>query len=136
MTVVISDTSPINYLILIGQIELLPALYRRVLIPDVVLSELLDEGSPTVVVAWASMLPDWAEVVITPVGASGSALDAGELAAITLAESLSGEILLLMDDSDGRAEALAGVSASPGPSAFSARRPSCGLWTWGPESRS
>ncbi len=105
MTVVISDTSPINYLVLIGQIDLLPALYQSVLIPDVVLSELLDEGSPTVVAAWASMLPAWAEVVITSVGASGSALDAGELAAITLAESLTGEVLLLMDDSDGRAEA-------------------------------
>jgi predicted nucleic acid-binding protein len=74
MTVVISDTSPINYLVLIGQIDLLPALYQSVLIPDVVLSELLDEGSPTVVAAWASMLPAWAEVVITSVGASGSAL--------------------------------------------------------------
>ena len=31
--IVIADTSPINYLILIGQIDVLRALYGRVLIP-------------------------------------------------------------------------------------------------------
>jgi len=105
MTIVISDTSPINDLVLIGEIGLLPSLYQRVLIPDAVLSELLDEGSPAAVAAWASMLPDWAEVVLTAVDASGSSLDAGEFAAIALAESLKGETLLLMDDAEGRAEA-------------------------------
>jgi predicted nucleic acid-binding protein len=32
MTVVVADTSPINYLVLIGQIEILPVLYGRVLV--------------------------------------------------------------------------------------------------------
>lgn len=31
--IVIADTGPINYLILIGEIELLPALYDRVAVP-------------------------------------------------------------------------------------------------------
>jgi predicted nucleic acid-binding protein len=31
--IVIADTSPINYLIPIGEIEVLPALYQRVLVP-------------------------------------------------------------------------------------------------------
>ena len=35
MTIVISDTSPINYLVLIGEISLLPRLYGKVVIPDV-----------------------------------------------------------------------------------------------------
>jgi predicted nucleic acid-binding protein len=33
MTVVIADTSPINYLILNGEIDILPRLYNRLVIP-------------------------------------------------------------------------------------------------------
>jgi predicted nucleic acid-binding protein len=111
MTVVISDTSPVNYLVLIGEIDLLPALYRKILIPDAVLSELRDPGSPPAVAAWASVLPEWAEVVLMSVEAvdsspPGGGLDAGELAAIALAGSLGGDVLLVMDDADGRAEAV------------------------------
>jgi predicted nucleic acid-binding protein len=40
MAVVIPDTSPINYLVLIGEISLLPRLYGKILIPDAVLTEL------------------------------------------------------------------------------------------------
>lgn len=38
--VVISDTSPVRYLVLIGQVELLSALYTEVLIPEAVADEL------------------------------------------------------------------------------------------------
>jgi predicted nucleic acid-binding protein len=38
--VVVADTSPINYLVLIGQIDLLTRLYKRILIPPAVLAEL------------------------------------------------------------------------------------------------
>jgi predicted nucleic acid-binding protein len=31
MTVVVADTSPLNYLLLIGEIEILPRLYREIL---------------------------------------------------------------------------------------------------------
>lgn len=37
---VVADTSPLNYLVLIHQINLLPELYGRVLIPESVLNEL------------------------------------------------------------------------------------------------
>ena len=47
MTVVVSDTSPLNYLVLIGEIDLLRAIYGRVVIPDAVLLELRDAGSPS-----------------------------------------------------------------------------------------
>jgi predicted nucleic acid-binding protein len=105
MTTVISDTSPVNYLVLIGQIDLLPALYTKVLIPDQVLEELRAPGSPPAVSAWAAVLPLWIEVVLTPADPRESLLDAGEQAAITLAESLGGDVLLIMDDAAGRAEA-------------------------------
>ena len=44
--IVISDTGPINYLVLIGQAEILPSLYRRVSIPQVVFDELGDPDTP------------------------------------------------------------------------------------------
>ncbi len=50
--IVVCDTSPICYLLLIGEIELLPQLYGQVLIPQAIQKELADERSPTVVQAW------------------------------------------------------------------------------------
>ncbi len=40
MQLVIADTSPINYLILIGHVDLLPRLFERVALPDAVETEL------------------------------------------------------------------------------------------------
>lgn len=46
MKVVIADTSPINYLILIDGIEILPRLYGRISAPLEVLAELTDPEAP------------------------------------------------------------------------------------------
>lgn len=106
MAVVISDTSPINHLVLIGEIDVLPRLYGKVIIPDVVLSELRDTGSPAAVASWAVMLPTWTEVVLVHGrGNASSTLDPGELAAVTYAESAGADTLLLLDDAAGRSEA-------------------------------
>jgi predicted nucleic acid-binding protein len=44
MTVVIADTSPLNYLVLIGEVAILPRLYTRIVIPSQTLvNELLAE---------------------------------------------------------------------------------------------
>ena len=32
--IVVSDTSPVNYLLLIDQIDLLPRLFQQIIIPD------------------------------------------------------------------------------------------------------
>ena len=96
MTVVIADTSPINYLILIDYIQLLPKLYRRVVIPVEVFHELSAQGAPPQVSAWISNLPQWIEVraaipdVKFASTLSDDELDAGELAALRLASSESG----------------------------------------------
>ena len=60
--IVIADTSPIDYLILIGEIELLPALYGRVLIPPSVREELGRLRAPQAVRIWIGDPPDWLEV--------------------------------------------------------------------------
>ena len=66
MTVVVADTSPLNYLILIDAIDLLPRLYGRIIIPAEVLNELIDDGAPRRVSDWAIQLPEWVEVRSAP----------------------------------------------------------------------
>jgi predicted nucleic acid-binding protein len=105
MTVVIADTSPINYLVLIGEVEVLPRLYHRVVVPEEVFAELLDGGAPTEVREWTTAHPNWLEIQKAPSGGGSLMdLDAGERSAIALAE-LEPEILLLIDESAGRREA-------------------------------
>lgn len=50
--IVVADTSPLNYLILIGEANLLYELYGRVLIPEAVFSELAHPIAPPAVVDW------------------------------------------------------------------------------------
>jgi predicted nucleic acid-binding protein len=56
--VVVADTSPINYLILIAQIDLLKHLYTRILIPPAVLTELKHPVAPKPVRDWADNAPE------------------------------------------------------------------------------
>jgi predicted nucleic acid-binding protein len=60
--IVVADTGPINYLILIGELELLPALYSRVLIPPAVQRELTREASPEAVRTRIADAPKWLEI--------------------------------------------------------------------------
>jgi predicted nucleic acid-binding protein len=104
--IVIADTSPVNYLLLIGRIELLARLYTVVSIPRAVHRELTDAGAPDVVRAWASELPAWIcleQAPAHPVDFEPS-LDEGEREAIALGmlHLDSEEVLLLMDDWRGR----------------------------------
>ena len=106
--IVIADTSPLNYLIWIGEVEILPALYARVVVPPIVCKELSREGAPVIVRAWISQPPAWLEIV-TPVGQPDIDLmhvriHAGEREAILLAEELKADELI-MDDLTGRREA-------------------------------
>jgi len=106
MRVVIADTSPINYLILIDAIEVLRRLYRRVSIPAEVFAELSAPGAPPAVARWIAAPPGWLEVM-PPADAQEPLLqhlDAGEAAAIRLALTHS-DVLLLVDDARGKAEA-------------------------------
>lgn len=107
MTVVVADTSPINYLALIGQIEILRALYVRVVVPAEVLDELVVSGAPTAVREWLGSRSDWLEVPSVHESQGDPALDEidpGERAAIVLAQT-EPNVLLLIDDAAGRAEA-------------------------------
>jgi predicted nucleic acid-binding protein len=105
--IVVADTSPLNYLVLIGHVDVLHQLYGRVVMPAGVATELADPGSPPAVRSWANSLPDWLEVrqVKVPAGSGLDSVDAGEAEAIVLAEGLRPDVLLMIDDRDGRREA-------------------------------
>ena len=60
--VIVADTSPINYLVLIDHIGILPRLYTRVLIPPAVLDELTHPAAPSPVREWTERRPIWLEV--------------------------------------------------------------------------
>lgn len=103
MRLVVADTGPLNYLVLIGQIEILHTLFERVFVPEPVEKELLHDEAPEVVRRWISTAPPWIEMV--PDGGDHSELalrhlDDGERAAIQLAVRIGAE-LLLIDDRDG-----------------------------------
>src|SRR5947209_31820 len=104
MTVVVADTSPLNYLIFIEAIDLLPRLYRKIIIPTEVLDELIDDSAPSQVSEWAMKLPHWVEVRSAPPHPALSFLDQGERCAILLAQT-EAEVLLLIDEAAGRLEA-------------------------------
>jgi predicted nucleic acid-binding protein len=98
---VIADTSPIDYLILIGHIDILPALFDKVILPSIVLDELT--AGPPLIRQWIAHRPRWVEVHKTTSPhreASGARLDAGAEDAIALAVELQAD-LLLMDDREG-----------------------------------
>jgi len=104
--IVVADTTPLNYLVLIGEAAVLQELYERVVIPPAVRDELQRAATPIVVREWLAQPPAWLEVqpvAVTP-DALLEALDAGEREALALAEQLHAD-LLLMDERLGRREA-------------------------------
>lgn len=105
--IVVADASPLNYLVLIGHVDVLRQMYGRVVVPAGVVAELKAPGSPPAVRAWVIAHPDWIEVrhVEVPAEAGLDAVDEGEAEAIVLAEALRPNVLLLIDDRDGRREA-------------------------------
>lgn len=108
MRAVVADAGPLHYLVLVEAIELLPQLYGKVLVPDVVCAELQNPGTPASVRTWLATKPAWLEVRPMPPVAPRPfpQLDPGERAVITLAQAV-GAALVLMDDRAGIAAARA-----------------------------
>ena len=101
---VVADTSPLNYLVLMQQDTLLPTLYERVIIPPAVHEELQRPRTPQAVRQWVAHPPGWLTIQPPQQPLSGQQflrLDEGELEAIPLAQELHAD-LLLMDERDGR----------------------------------
>ena len=104
--IVVADTSPLNYLVLIGHVAILPHFYQRVLVPSSVWQELQDVNTPEPVRAWSANPPAWLEVkhLRNSPDASLDFLDRGEREAIALAVELGAE-RLIADETLAREEA-------------------------------
>jgi predicted nucleic acid-binding protein len=103
--IVIADTSPLNYLILVGEVDVLSTLFPRVVVPQTVAAELADARAPLSVRNWIANSPGWLSILPDPhPDPTLQMLDPGERAAITLALALNAS-LVLIDDRAGRVEA-------------------------------
>jgi uncharacterized protein len=105
VSVVVSDTSPLHYLILCGAEIVLPGLFSQVVIPPTVFRELQQPNTPPLVREWARSLPAWAAVQAPKTLDLSLDVDAGELEAICLAREIKAAAVL-MDDRAGRAAAI------------------------------
>lgn len=100
--IVVSDTSPLNYLVLIDLQHILPELFERILIPVAVRDELQSAGAPEAIARFMAAAPAWLETrQVSEVDPKLKHLDRGEREAITLAASLSAGSVLI-DERKGR----------------------------------
>jgi predicted nucleic acid-binding protein len=97
--VVVSDTSPLCYFLLIDSVRVLPQIYGQIAIPQAVRNELADERSPAIVRRWIGQPPDWLEIqtIRSQPDSSLQSLDLGEKEAIVLAEQLDADLIVLDD---------------------------------------
>lgn len=107
--IIVSDTSPIANLIVVGYVDLLPQLFGDIVIPDVVYQELLANGEnhpitqTMMMVNWLDVqsVKDQSQVIVLE---RDRRLDLGEATAIVLAIELQATQLLI-NERLGRAEA-------------------------------
>jgi len=114
--IVVSDTSPVLNLARIGRLDLLPSLYRQVLIPSAVYEELIRSKSdlpPAVEIASQPWLMVATATDQERVQELRGYLDPGEAEAIVLAIELRAD-LLLVDERRGRRVASAAGLAITG----------------------
>jgi predicted nucleic acid-binding protein len=110
VSVVVSDTSPLHYLILCGVDMVLPRLFERVVIPPTVFAELQHPNTPVLVQEWMRTLPAWVTVRKPSSLDPSLNVDTGELEAICLAREIQASAVLMDDQSGRRAAAQCGLS--------------------------
>ena len=104
---VVADSSPLNYLLLIDVIQVLPKLFGQVFIPEAVSRELQSAAAPPKVAGWMLQPPSWLLVqMASPLDDKElEKLGAGEREAIILALADPSGALLLIDEGRGRRQA-------------------------------
>ena len=103
-SVVVADTTPLNYLIVIGRDHLLEEMFGEVLIPQAVLDELRHPKAPAAVAEWLKQTPRWLRVLQVGQLDDSIRLGKGENEAISLALEQNVQVIL-MDERRGRAAA-------------------------------
>jgi predicted nucleic acid-binding protein len=104
--IIVADATPIHYLSLIGEVEILKELFGRVIVPQAVFDELHRDRTPQSVKDWIDSQPVWLEVKLPSLelGDVAKSLGKGEREAIALAVELKADALLL-DDKRAKSEA-------------------------------
>jgi len=107
MKPIVCDTGPINYLVQIESISVLPALFRPIFLPNSVFLELISEDAPGAVREWAMSVPDWIEIrgEFPRLPDSARGLSSADLDTLALALHTSSAVLL--DDLAARTAARA-----------------------------
>ena len=96
--IAVSDTSPINYLVQIGEGDLLGLLFDYITIPSAVVNELTAVGAPQEVRAFTLSRPAWLKTQGAPEGPERlPGLGPGETGAISLAVATKPDFVLLDD---------------------------------------
>ena len=100
--IVVSDMTPLHYLILVGCDHVLPGLYGQIFTAPAVMKEMDDPSTPQAVRQWATSPPEWLQVQepaqIEDIPRLGHGMrGAGEKAAIALARELHADIVLIDD---------------------------------------
>jgi predicted nucleic acid-binding protein len=100
--IVVSDTTPLNYLVLIHAIDVLPPLFSEVYVPPSVITELTRLKTPPIVKLWAQNPPPWLKVAAPSMRLPSTIrLDDGEADALSLAKELQIQDVLI-DERRGR----------------------------------
>lgn len=97
---VVSDTSPLCYLILIEESRLLPELFTEIVIPPAVREELAHPEAPVRIRDWIASPPAWLSTGNAPTDSGDwelQRLDPGEREAVLLAEQTKADLLLVDD---------------------------------------
>ena len=104
---IVSNTTPLSYLTLIGHVEILPKLYGNVHMTQKVLEELRHPDAPPAVRNWATAPPAWLKIHSDPEEPDKTlaALDPGERTTLHLSEQLRADVVLL-DEAAARAFAV------------------------------
>jgi len=95
----------------IGEIDILSKLFSQVILPQAVIAELLHEDAPKPVRDWATEPPPWVSILDSLVGSTAGMekLQAGEKAAILLAESIHEDVIVLHEKSERHVAAERGL---------------------------
>jgi predicted nucleic acid-binding protein len=93
--IVVSNTTPLNYLVLLNKDHILPALFGSVVAPPAVVAELSRPQSPEQVRGWIAAPPAWFRIQAPRAIDPSLDLDEGEREAIALAQELKADRILL-----------------------------------------